>query len=179
MLFIEAHILDHIDGEDIIVDLIQIGLIEYSPIHLQRSNACVLNLKRLRDSRHVSFSSSLAAIFRYPSCVSNNCGHWQSRWNRVVIQTDLVGRDDHWATANIYSNWEAHVRQAFDTRENVVIELSTDIVVDCNRDRNLCVRQQLALVRGKHKRNSFIIGQIESLLLLQSFCLRESISCHR
>ena len=55
VLLVKALILYDVDLEDVVVNLVQIGLVEDSPVDLERANTRVLDLKCLRYGRHVSF----------------------------------------------------------------------------------------------------------------------------
>ena len=64
--------------------------------------------------------------------------------------------------------------QAFDLREDQVVEFTAHIVVDGECDWHLCVGQELALVRSEDQSDALVVREEELLLLLEGLRLSES-----
>ena len=91
------------------------------------------------------------------SRIRDDRGHWQSWRDCVVVKSDLVRWDHHGTSTDVYTNGEVDVRQTSNFREDIVVELATDVVVEGDSDGYLSVGHQFSLVWCEDQSDSFIV----------------------
>ena len=127
---------------------------------MQGANTCVLDLESLADSVAIRYNSR----------------HAETRWDRVVVQTHLVVGDHHGTARDVNTHGELEGLKTVHLGNDVVVELATDVVVDCQRDWHLAVGGELAFVRRENERDSLVVRQEEGLLLLERLSLGEGVA---
>lgn len=153
LCFVKGKVLDNIDIKDVLLLLLNltvIVLVENHPIDVNRLYTSIFY--------HKSFGN----WFRF----SHNSWNGES-WNHsVVVETNLVWWDSNWRPADRDAYWELDIRESLHFRENSIIKFTADIIVNCNRYRHLRVGWEVSHVWAKHDGETFVVTQVEALLLL-------------
>ena len=117
-MFVIALVLNNLQLKSISFHFVKVFLVKNLPVHLQRSDACILNLEAFLDLIRIGY----------------NCWHGQGWRLSVVVEADLVGWDDDWTARNVDSDWELNWGKSLDVTHDVVVEFTADIVVNCDSD---------------------------------------------
>jgi hypothetical protein len=121
--------------------VLKVFLIVNLPVYLDRPDPCILKFELLCDG----------------SRVCDNAWHWEGGRCGLVVETHLVDWYDNRTSRDANADGELKVTETLNVRDDLIVEFSAYIVVNCDSDWYLRMRWQLSQVRVEDYGYSLVI----------------------